>query len=701
MEKKLSYNELLYTTRLKLGLSRKQFAKKLHVPSLYYRFYENGYVKPSKKYIKRISEALNIDYSTYFNGIQSYPIELPDEDSKFQKWYKNIFSKKWPKIVAAVLTILSSATIGVSFYKYNYTMDNAQEFYSERYLNFVDEVREKGTMTFSLLHEMVRPEIHYSDEDKYISISTSSNNYSLRTLNAYANYKGENYNTYYIIPNLSYNTLSTLNVEYVDHQNLIKYKSIFNIENNTFSLSDSIYFEDGAPLEKDDEKYNEVVLRMKEHIDEVNYDFTSMIKLTLNLDYDFYTELLVDYKNGASLNLTTELVSLGMGIVGIGLSGLFLFTLLFMIFFGRKKEETDENLDVQFLLDSTPNNTNENKETLSKKPKFFSLTLEKKEPKKDIRFYPFIPETVFELAGIFLILFGSIRIILYMTNYFYNGGLTQEVFTQTTSNLFHAFTIGMFLLYFIDFDIFLDDRRSLRNFFLYGLIFIGLYFIECIMIDYLSKTTGVFLLITDFYTIPNNFSTISCYFGLMFFLFYSPKYLNTKKKLIIFRLMSIIPIAWILVSTLIFQNYKAWGLNLSTWELYIFASERPQFSLLCVIYLLSYYFLRLFIKWRYGIDHANKIFNGNKFYFIKNILVCLIIGIIAIIEYCLKNANTNIKGIGGYYQIVYLIPFLLFYHPHKGKRCKPVDYLTLILYGLFFSIGYIFAALVIVGLMLK
>ena len=112
MEKKLSYNELLYTTRLKLGLSRKEFAKKLNVPYLYYRFYENGYVKPSKKYIKRISEALNIDYSSYFDGIQSYPIELPDEDTRFQKWYKNIFSKKWPKIVALVLTVLSSVLSG-------------------------------------------------------------------------------------------------------------------------------------------------------------------------------------------------------------------------------------------------------------------------------------------------------------------------------------------------------------------------------------------------------------------------------------------------------------------------------------------------------------------------------------------------------------------------------------------------------------
>ena len=510
MEKKLSYNELLYTTRLKLGLSRKEFAKKLNVPYLYYRFYENGYVKPSKKYIKRISEALNIDYSSYFDGIQSYPIELPDEDTRFQKWYKNIFSKKWPKIVALVLTVLSSVTIGVSFYKYNYTMDNAQEFYSERYLNFVDEVREKGNITFSLLHEMVRPEIHVSDDDKYISISTSSNNYSLRTLNAYANYKGENYNTYYIVPNLSYTTLSTLNVEYVDHQNLVKYKSTFNIENNTFSLSDSIFFEDGAALNKDDVKYDEVVSRMKEHVNEVNKDFTNMIKTTLDLDYDFYTELLVDYKDGASNNLTTELVSLGMGIVGIGLTGLFLFTFLFMLFFGKKKEETNENLDVKYLLESTPNNKVDNKETLSKKSKFFSLSLERREPKKDFRFYPFIPETVFELAGIFLILFGSVRIMLYMTNYFYNGGLTQEVFTETTTNLFHAFTIGMFLLYFIDFDIFLDDRRSLRNFFLYGLIFIGLYFIECVMIDYLTKTTGVFVLINDFYTIPNNFSTISC-----------------------------------------------------------------------------------------------------------------------------------------------------------------------------------------------
>ncbi len=694
---KTSYNELLYQKRMEKGMSKREFARFLGVPTLFYRYYENGYVKPGKKYVERISDKLGIDYSLNFVGAASYPSELPEEMTKFEKWYRRLLSKLWVKIVLVVFLLLSITTIGVSFYKNNEITSHADQYYSEKYLQFVSEVKEKGSMTFSLLHELTRPEIHISDDEKYVSISTSSETFAIRDLNAYIRYKGDDYSIYYIVPNSAKGATEYLTVQYIDYVNLEKYISSFNIVDSKFVFTDSITLENGNPVESSAEIYQTVKEKMLSKIENVNTDLTSLIKEKTGMEYDFYNELLIDHKEGANKNLFAEIMSLAMGIIGIGLTGLFLFAILFSFFFGIKEEKKKLELGrIDTMSIESENKTRGSPNTVTEKQKENIAMM-----KKDIPFFPFLPETVLEIIGICLIALGSVRIFLNLEMLFYSSGVTQEMYNQTSTNLFRLFTVGMFLLYFIDFDIFLDDSRSLRNFFLYGIVFFGLYFIECILIEYLAKTRGLIFILRDYYVVPNNFGTISCYFGIMFFLFYTPKNINTKKKTIIFRLMCLIPIAWIIASSVIFENYKALGLDFNTWQVYFFDSERPQFSLLCVSYLVGLYLIRLYFKKKYGQEAAKRFFNGNRFYYIKNIFICLIVAAIAVNEYCLRNYTSNIKGIGSYYQIVYLIPMLLFYHPHLGKRCKPLDYFTLILYGLFFSFGYLLAAILILAMVMR
>ncbi len=694
---KTSYNELLYQKRMEKGMSKREFARFLGVPTLFYRYYENGYVKPGKKYVERISDKLGIDYSLNFVGAASYPSELPEEMTKFEKWYRRLLSKLWVKIVLVVFLLLSITTIGVSFYKNNEITSHADQYYSEKYLQFVSEVKEKGSMTFSLLHELTRPEIHISDDEKYVSISTSSETFAIRDLNAYIRYKGDDYSIYYIVPNSAKGATEYLTVQYIDYVNLEKYISSFNIVDSKFVFTDSITLENGNPVDSSAEIYQTVKEKMLSKIENVNTDLTSLIKEKTGMEYDFYNELLIDHKEGANKNLFAEIMSLAMGIIGIGLTGLFLFAILFSFFFGIKEEKKKLELGrIDTMSIESENKTRGSPNTVTEKQKENIAMM-----KKDIPFFPFLPETVLEIIGICLIALGSVRIFLNLEMLFYSSGVTQEMYNQTSTNLFRLFTVGMFLLYFIDFDIFLDDSRSLRNFFLYGIVFFGLYFIECILIEYLAKTRGLIFILRDYYVVPNNFGTISCYFGIMFFLFYTPKNINTKKRTIIFRLMCLIPIAWIIASSVIFENYKALGLDFNTWQVYFFDSERPQFSLLCVSYLVGLYLIRLYFKKKYGQEAAKRFFNGNRFNFIKNIFICLIVAAIAVNEYCLRNYTSNIKGIGSYYQIVYLIPMLLFYHPHLGKRCKPLDYFTLILYGLFFSFGYLLAAILILAMVMR
>ncbi len=680
MEISLAYNEFLYRKRMETGLSRRKFAKFLHVPPLFYSYYENGYVKPGKKYVKRISEALGIDYSIYLEGVSSYPAPLPEKTGWFVKLYQKLLSKLYIKIGILVLLFASIGLSIFGFCRYCYVMDHATEFYNERYLTFAYTMREKGGSTVSLLHEMTRPEIHSSSDGKFYSISTSTEDYAIRSLNAYACYSNEDENVYYIIPNDAKKALTTIQFQYIDRKTLVKYTNTIEKKDNEFTFGNELY--DGAYTYyySDSDVYQKLQAKALEHVNELNDSFTSLIKEKLDLDYNFYNELLVDHADSATDNLYAEVSSLGMGIGGAILAGGFLFSILFAIFFGGKSKRrlAKEAVREPKLADDV------------------EISRSYKTPRKDIRFYPFIPETFYEILGIILVFFGSIRIILYTMNLFSFAGIDQSGFESTSMSLFMYFTVGMFLLYFIDFDIFLDDRRSLRNFFLYAIVFFGLYIIEATLVDYFSKTRGIAKIVDLFYVIPNNFSTIACYFGIMVFLFYSPEWMNTKKKTIAFRCCSILPLAWILISTIIFQNYKKWGIEFNTWQVYFFNSERPQFSLLCCSYLIGLYFLRLYFINRYGKAVAMRFFNGNKFYFMKNLLVCVIICILSLTEYLLAHSNKGNRGLGGYWEIIYLAPILLFYHPHFGMRNKPLDYFTLILYGIFFAMGYVFAGLIVI-----
>jgi hypothetical protein len=117
---------------------------------------------------------------------------------------------------------------------------------------------------------------------------------------------------------------------------------------------------------------------------------------------------------------------------------------------------------------------------------------------------------------------------------------------------------------------------------------------------------------------------------------------------------------------------------------------------LAISYLVSLYFLRLHYTRKYGEENAPLYFNGNRFLWNKNFLVAILVAVIGGVEFILRdNATAHTLGLGHYSNIVLLIPLLLFYHPHKGKRNLGVDMTTMTLYIIALSTAYLAAALII------
>lgn len=510
-------------------------------------------------------------------------------------------------------------------------------------MEFYKEVQDKGLKSITINSELIRPEIFYvaEDGDVFYLIKGSYDTTDVSLVSASATYHTSSYRVSYIY-SLSTSPLS-LSVTYVSYDAGFRVNYSFNeVEEDKYELNYYYINKNMADESPKDKTRKETIVDpiINSTLPVLNKNFTKLIKDSVNLDYNFYTEFAADFYAGYKiLNTYDNYASLFIILGAVG-AATFLFATIYCFIYGTNK-------------DSVP---------------FYNIKYDQqcvgkgRTAKKDFFFSPFIPETIFELAGIALVFFGSLRLIYYFLIFIGALTISGAEFTEIPSSFFYFFMIGMFLLYFIDFDVFLDGKRLFRNIFMYLIMFFCVYAFEVVLINTLIETKMLIVeQIANRVTLPNNFGTIFCYFVMMLTLFYTPKRVNTKVKVICYRLLTIIPVTLIITNTLIFHYaISTWGWKLPTYVLYLFASEKTQISLLCVIYLLGLFVLKTFYEVKYGKEKAKILINGNKFTLYKNTLAAVTVLSIGLLEIGLQyNRSANKLGIGLYPYITLLSPFLL------------------------------------------
>jgi len=668
MKENISYNSFLYNKRKENSFSRIKFAKILHINYFKYVMIENGYLKPSKLDIKNISEYFGLDFNYYLEDSRGYPSEIPEKSpNAIVSFIYKILGSKALKIVLTVLSVLF-ATLAITGLVCGSKVDENQEkFYGPTVLALRDNVHDNGTTNFSLLDDFTYPQVSevYKDEvehtEKMIQIRTTNDQTSF-DLDFIEIYWSDTVRFYFEFE--QYDGLS-----YGYNYDAYRY------DNGASYIGSLMNF--GKTVIIDDKEMDEdTVLQIKNIFENNNFseDFEGLIKRELDTELDFESDIASPLYNGeyitSTLNLTFALVHIG-SIVFLALS---VFGLSYAMIYGYKNKEINVFRHGDDLL-------------LAK--------VERKPMKRDFKFTPFLPETFMEILGIVFVAIGSYRVVLLSSLL---GNFSTENLNIANGNLLTLQMLGMFLLYFIDFDLFMDDKRVLRNIIMYALLFIVIYYIEAGLLSSLSSTESAISIAVNYLMIPNPFGSVGCYFGIMAFLYFTPKFIKTKKSLIIYRCCAILPIFYLIVSFLLFNGDVFFGMDVSNyWFRYFFNSERAAFSLLAVSYLVGLYFLRLFFKIKYGEEGGTRFINGNRFIFYKNILVSLIVIIVWAIDlFFIGNARANKMGIGVNGLIIILVPFLLFYHPHKGPRNIAVDWLTQFLY--FLSMGYAYVLAVFVGI---
>ena len=660
IKKTKSYNLFLYEERLKKKLSRRKFAKELNISSFNFKLIENGYIKPTKKDILKISNYFDINYNNYLEGINSYPTEL--NNKKFMRitnFMYQAFKNVKVRITFLILSIISLLTlISFSIASYSVSSNNIDK-YEPKIQEFYSIFLEKSTASFSILN-FKYPEINIvEDIGENTQKATIIKNISYET-----NYISLHYNQIYWTDN--YRFYFTL-TEHTSDLTIWQVECL-NYSNNESNIIYVFKNEDGFLALDDDGNSNDILDEILNQND-INQDFTNLIKNKLNLDISF-DELV------QSITKTQEHYSnLEFAFAVVNLFSL-IFFLLFLFLFGYSSIYKKDKLEGFDFSHSD--------ELLLNEPKDVKI-------KKDIKIFPFIPETILKIFGIFLVVIGSIRMIIYTMNvssYSYQN-------MNDANSFFSIQLLGMFIIFFINFDIYMDDYRLFRNLMLYPTAYISIYLIEACLMRQLSSTQSVLTIALDKAMFPNPFASATCYFLIIFFLFFTPKHFKTKKQLIIFRLCAIFPIIFLILSFLLGYADILFGIHYSSyWLKYLFRGDRFGLSILAITYLLSLFFLRLKYKIKYGEEKANKMFMGNRYIFIKNAIAALLIIIIWIFEMAFsQDATMNKLGFGLNTYLIILAPLVFLYHPHKCARNTKVDVTLISIYVILLFILYVAAGL--------
>ena len=659
MNEDLSYNKFLWLQRLKEKLSIHKFAKKLNINPFHYRLLEGGYIKPNKKDIKKISDYFEIDFNYYLEGFRGYPEELDNKKyNRLTTLMYHLFTKRPLRITFLIIAIISLISSIVCLTVASNLSPNSMSLQHEKVKELNDRIIEVGDNNFNIYtfsYPIVSKKIDLEDGKQKAIIIESR--YDTR-------YNFIQFSQIYWFDTYRFN------IRYSNNSDGIVSWSIAAFNYQTYESESYYLYEvnNGFEALSVDSSVDECIKIFEDN--NIHQDFTDLIKERLGLDITF--DEYIKYKGEVLDKYLNTNIILGLtAIISILLTGIFLFLFGYSSIYKKNK------------------NT---RYSFSHSDELFGIEPLNKPVKKDIRFFPFIPETAMRIFGFAMVFIGSLRAVFYM----YNISSYSVENINIANQLYSILLMGMFLIFFINFDIYMRDNRLFRNLLIYPMMFFVLYGLEAFLLSSVNNERSFVSVALDSIAFPNPFASAAYYFFIIVFLFVTPSYINTKKKLIIYRSMAIIPILLIIISYMFNYSNFFFGFEITNyWVKALFLGNRFALSLLAVTYLVSLFFIRLFFKKRFGEKNANRYFNGNKFIFLKNGLACVLILLIWIIEMLAKdNVALNNIGIGQNYFIIILAPLIFFYHPHKNSRRTVLDGTLITIYGLVLTFLYLTAGII-------
>jgi hypothetical protein len=317
---------------------------------------------------------------------------------------------------------------------------------------------------------------------------------------------------------------------------------------------------------------------------------------------------------------------------------------------------------------------------------------------------PVIPETFFRAVGVLIVLISSILLFNIAVNAMtafdakdYTSLISIALAAVDWVKFMPLISVATTLWFFIRIEILHTTENIIPTIVLTFFMGLFYYFAVNAFGSYFSLKNDLYreLLLSLVVSImPGNlFWGMTCFSSIVLFMLTTPKFKH-KGSVIFWRCLTIIPIAYLLGSYLYSIGTSLWGwTTLDSSISGLLYKKEIVCTTFSVLYPFSLYFYRIIVNRKYGAERAKLYFQGNRYYFIKNVIACTILGVLALISYFLHTSKVaSSLSLKSSYWVAILIPFILFYHPHIGERNHILDIVFPAAYTISLSFAYVYIA---------
>ncbi|MCR4562127.1 MAG: helix-turn-helix transcriptional regulator [Bacilli bacterium] len=616
------------------GLSLKDAAKTMGISLLRLSLYEKGVYKPSKKYLKILSDFYGEEIS--LEGEDSYSLPPIVKEKPFDK-----ARLKKKRMISGIIALFMGVLMASGMICFQIAVQNPSNFYGEIYNRLEQKVKEQGEYR----HEIITGLGYYTVdiEGSGSGISTQLSFYDVNSL-LYFN------ETIYAINNLDPTLLIEryyflfgghlgsnsylCNFSFTASQKFIDCYCTFVYEGGEISKI-SGYGEISDHLGLMDESL--LIKKINTHIGRGREEINLAINSLLGEETDFYEDFLPAREKGRSS--TFWLQAYGITAWFIGLIGFFASAWVF-----------------GFTLFKNYEHKHVEKEELSD---------EKKPLPKDIN-VPFgIPA---KHAFIVLFAIAAITIISMPLGILSQMGVGLPSFlgnANFVNAIRYIHLIALFLIEILALFSWKNARSLAKIIVRNALIYFFLAAFETSLFGILAQWGYEVTSFLEGFIPVNTEGLFLCLSLMAFFLFVEPKFIVGRKKYIaaLWHCIAIIPLAILLLFTRLGASYYLdYGVKKNIFMTIWFPSGYTTMMIGLAGYLVCTFLYRAFLVYKYGKGGAQIYFYGDRYNLIEALMVVLFIIVSAIVDVSLSgNQYANYMGIGfnyWFFALAVLFPFL-------------------------------------------
>ncbi len=304
---------------------------------------------------------------------------------------------------------------------------------------------------------------------------------------------------------------------------------------------------------------------------------------------------------------------------------------------------------------------------------------EHKKLPRNYPFGPFIKEGYYRIAGLALVLTGNMLAPLLCANLFGSFGNIVDISGIVDALSLYPFSLfGSFVLVTVLMNILTKGKNlpfKASMFMAGGLIY---YVLELVIEMQLLRKSAVLAAAIDY--LPGNlFWSVGIFAFIALFLFHTPERCDNKKKEIVYRCCSLIPLAYIAVSVTLLYLRKTHALTLSIFVKDLLLQKSNLLLLYGIIFLYGVYFLRLFLKKRYGYKEAKRFENSSQYALMQNTVMLLAMALPIFLDiFCSDNPFFIALGFNHNQYLWILLPMFAFYRPRIPERDGFLDALYVV-----------------------